>query len=975
MRLCNIFAGALVVSLAVMLCACHDRNDLPGNGLPGADDYVGSTREMVLGPEAAGFNGSRFTLVLQTENGTLIRRDGSHMRSGAASRLDLETGLRDGVYRMLYLEYPIADNVDLSDLADEFETTQYGLGSRIEVSAGKVTVLDAFDTVIDLPGSGTADDPYEISSYHSLIKLARYVNSAADNSVITADTHFRQSGAIDMYQASREIDRRYGWLPIGASPALPFRGHYHGAGISTLICDRSNSAGVGLFGYVHNAVFDGVEMSNSLVNGNFGVGALVGASLVGGDDRGLCVFTGCRVEGCEINGGDDSASAGGLIGAVDMHSRAYLQDCESVNNTIGSDYNAGGLVGAGALYSCIQLNTCANYGSVSTRYSGAGGLVGTCDTVYMTACSNRGTVSGGTGYSAVNTSHSAIGAGGLVGGSGPATLISSYNSGDVSGYAGVGGLAGSTRIKGSDNEAYMYNNVVARYCYNEGPVRGEICVGGITGEAQIGTYAVYNTGTVSGTDYVGGVAGCTSIAVVHNAVNTGAVSGHNYVAGVVAKTVMGSVALDHNYGKVTATGTHCAGIAALAGNNTVVHYCGNYGLIDSDGNGPAGGIIGEVGDPRKWTAMNIAECVVGSLEVVMAVAGPVIAVTEHFIEEAAETLAIFLHVSEVVSDGALLITDSVLWGIGLSEMLEPGEVETLEAGVNETGRRVNDLIKENMAVIRAAGAPTLAVFDPVALSGAYNRQVQSTLDFYETEGGSDTFNENINLVREERAEHLEKMHETNEIIHTVVGAVCIVAGTVAAIGGVVASGGAAVPFIIAGSAASLAGGLNALTKSCMEFEENVVIISQCVNAGEISAAAGDAGGLVGRLQDNSILRDCLNTGSGPHRGSPFAHHTGNAVSIDRCLSVADPSTWGSVDDMSGCSDAIVYRPGADGADCDRQWHYNHVALYDVSGIADIGSYTRYTSGWDVGRDDAHKWIMGSSASNAFPVPAYSEMRK
>ena len=88
MRLCNIFAGALVASLAVMLCACNDRNDLPGNGLPGADDYVGSTREMVLGPEAAGFNGSRFTLVLQTENGTLIRRDGSHMRSGAASRLD-----------------------------------------------------------------------------------------------------------------------------------------------------------------------------------------------------------------------------------------------------------------------------------------------------------------------------------------------------------------------------------------------------------------------------------------------------------------------------------------------------------------------------------------------------------------------------------------------------------------------------------------------------------------------------------------------------------------------------------------------------------------------------------------------------------------------------------------------------------------------------------------------------------------------
>ena len=110
---------------------------------------------------------------------------------------------------------------------------------------------------------------------------------------------------------------------------------------------------------------------------------------------------------------------------------------------------------------------------------------------------------------------------------------------------------------------------------------------------------------------------------LHNAINTGAVEGTDYVSGIIGKTGFGSVALNHNYGNISASGSHTAGILGLGGNNTIIHYCGNFGDISNPSGKYIGGIVGEIGDPRKWTAMNIAECVVGSIEIIMSVASSV----------------------------------------------------------------------------------------------------------------------------------------------------------------------------------------------------------------------------------------------------------------------------------------------------------------------------------------------------------------
>ncbi len=956
----------------MLISGCNDDNPLNPSD-DGMDKFVGTTREITLGAEASGFSSSSFTLALLAPDGSIIKRDGSHLRNNRESHLTLSTGLADGEYRLLYFEYPITENPNLADLADTFSTTQFGLGSRIEVAAGTVTILDSFDEDLGFPGKGTEEEPYEITSYNSLIKLASIVNDEDCNRLVTENTHFRQTGKIDMYQASREADRRYGWLPIGANSALPFRGHYHGSEISTLIIDRPNSAAVGLFGYVYNTQIDNVTLTNSSISGNFAVGGIVGASIMSGNDRGLISLTDCRVSGCELTGSDGSVGIGGLLGMVDMQSRAYFHDCKSSSNTISGGYNVGGLAGGGGLYSSIIFSECDNFSPVTSDYSGAGGLIGTCDTIQMAACSNSARIQGSMKYKPGDKNNSGIGAGGIAGGVGTATVSACNNSGVISGYAGVGGLVGSSRVKGSDSEAYLYNNVMFRYCNNVGPVKGTECVGGLVGEAQAGTYAVYNVAEVSGQRYVGGIAGCTSIAVIHNAINNAKITGVDYCAGVVGKTQFGSLALDQNYGEVNGSGSHTAGITALAGNNTIVHYCSNFGNIKSTGSGPTGGLVAEIGDPRKWTGMNTAECVIGSMEVIMGFVGPLMAVSGHSIAALSHSLEVFLHISEVSTDCALLFSDSVLWAMGLAEMVDPEELAENSSELSAAVGDVNNKIKDDMIIIRNQWKPAVAGFDASGLSTGFNNCLSSTLNFYESDGGAEKYNEEISLAREERAEYLERVHETNEIVHQVIAGVCIVVGTAATIGGLVASGGAAAPFVVAGAATSIAGGLNAITKTALEFEDNAVIISQCVNAGNISSGGGDTAGLVARLQDKSILRDCLNTGNGPRKGDPFVAKKGNDVELRRLLSLADYYSWGDMHYPSMYDGAAVWWPEADDSDIIHANLSNITILCTHEEVIKPSTYSSIHKNWIVG-DSTSPWMI-PAGSNAFPVPAKSEMQK
>ena len=960
----------LALSIMLPMAGCGDEpKDDPSPQLP--DKYIGNAMVMTTLHDTKEMTTKTNTHKKSAPHGSVITRTGRHQRKASSSVFNLDQGLAEGTYRLLYLEFPVDEHPRAEDLKKKWKKAYFGLGARVEVAGGEINILDHWDSQIGLYGEGTAENPYIIAWGDHLSNLAHYVNSELTNSKVTEDTHFKQVADIDMDEASFLVDMRYGWKPIGSDTNHPFRGVYSGKGISNLWSYRPKSPGIGLFGYLQNASIDGVELTNADIEANFASAALAGAIITAGDARDKSAITNCKVENSSVKGSDGSVSIGGILGAIDYRAMALIHGCENVNTEVSASYNAGGIVGNASMYSLTSITSSRNSGRITAEYSGAGGMIGTADTIYATSCENYGLIRGGQSQ---QQDFAPVGTGGICGGSGTSFFTACINSAEVTGAEGVGGILGSTRVKGSPSESYVYNNAVMRHCRNSGSVSGDLFVGGIAGEAQFGCYGALNEGQIRGKSYVAGIAGNTSIAVAHNAINTGAVEGTDYVSGIIGKTGFGSVALNHNYGNISASGSHTAGILGLGGNNTIIHYCGNFGDISNPSGKYIGGIVGEIGDPRKWTAMNIAECVVGSIEIIMSVAGPCIAVAEHVVGSVCHMGGMVIKISEFAFDLALNATDAVLWSIGVAELACPETLEEIENSINaEADESIHRIADAMQAIRRNTGNYHPHGLSAQTLSSDAMDRFQELQTWYEAEGNDEKFNEAINVTRAERMEDVEKSHKQEEIVHQAIGGVCFVVGTVAAIGSLVASGGAAAPFIIAGSAAAVVGGTNAILKACGDFEENAVIISQCANAGTIEGGAENVGGLAGRLHDNSILRDCLNVGKCKGEVNAFVGSLGSAAYISQSLCAAE----GWKTQSNGGSYEANYAFRNDGVDeGDRKAYFNSagVIYLDVSELNSADIYKRYVKTWDISDSGNSRWKTTSGSDNPYPVPAHSEMK-
>lgn len=989
-KILRLVAPAMLIFAAA---GCSDDDVQPAPGPGEGDSFLGSVRTIELADQTSGFDRRDCVLVIKAPDGSVIRRGCVHDRAGSRSTLSLSDGLADAEYRLLYLEYPLEEPVNTGRGVATHE--RFGLGCRVAVSKGAAYVKDRYSSQWEMSGSGTREDPFIITCDSHLHNLARMVNDAETNPLLTSETFFRQEDDIDMDYMAYKCDKNYGWNPIGNNTATPFRGNYDGGGhtINWLWVNRDNTVGIGLFGFIQQANIHDLVMDECDVRGDFAVGTLAGAVITAGDERSVSAIVDCTVRNSKVAGStfvqDQAFCVGGLLGGVDMFARASVSGCLSEDSDVSAAYNAGGVVGGASRFSYVNVSDCETRGgTVTTCYSGAGGIMAVGDTISIAGCTNSATVAGATLYRPEDTGNSGIGAGGILGGGGITFITGCENTGAVKGYAGVGGLIGSTRVKGSDDDAYMYNNVYVRSSGNYAKVEGTTAVGGICGEAQFGCWGVVNTGEVSGTDYVAGVAGCTSIAVAHNAVNSGAVNGKKYVSGVVGKTTFGVAALCSNYGSVLSSDSHTAGIIGLAGNNTMVHYCANFGPVTSTGKGPIGGIVGEIGDPRKWTAMNIAECVVGGLELGMAIAGPCIAVVGHVASHAAH---IVLESVEIAADIALHITDAVLIGIGIYEMCTPEEVEKISAEATEAAMAVDTRVREKIRDVRSSlkFQPHTAL-SVRALSDGFNDNLEAQIAHVEeSEENCEAFNERINEAREERAESLEHAHELQEIIHTVISGVSLVVGTLVTVASffvlATATGGAAVPaLVLAGSAVAVVGGTNAIVKATTDYERNAVIINQCVNSGIITFPAGAgsvAGGIVGELQDRSIIRDCLNAGEGigSQAGGHFVGRIHDDARVERCLSIAPMMSWSFIYHNAPAiftvNNLAVYDEEYDPnkANYIENYYYTYPYVMPMS-AAMLPDASRFP-GWDIG-SGAHRWIIPEDKSlAAYPVPSRSEMRR
>ena len=317
-------------------------------------------------------------------------------------------------------------------------------------------------------GTGTAGDPYEITSAEDLAALATSVNGGNTYN----SSYFVLTKDIDLtdYLAGAGNNSGAGWMPIGAN-LRPFRGNFNGNDktIKGLWISRSSADYIGLFGYVGlSALIQHIklEIACNGVEGRHYVGGLIGRMSPTGTNNAFVDY--CSVKGGPVIGGATLGSsaaggngyAGGLIGLVE---RPTIRNCSAEVEVRGFAY-VGGLLGyagaAATVEKCYATGNVVATGvvTVTPDCSFAGGFVGNVGTNNNTfrQCYATGNVT-------------AIGAenGGFVGCSNAGTNTSNtnifencYAQGNVnSGGIYNGGFAG-----------YTIHRVTMTNCYSTGKV-------------------------------------------------------------------------------------------------------------------------------------------------------------------------------------------------------------------------------------------------------------------------------------------------------------------------------------------------------------------------------------------------------------------------------------------------------------------------------------------------------------------------
>ncbi len=978
----------------LLFFACQDENESPIIAPPSnVDAYSGSNHVVTLQDEMEGFHYSDFTCMIQTEDGTHISRKGKHLRLKGQSILTFQEGLKEGIYRLLSLKAPVVGSEDA-------DTTwvEHGLGCRVAISEDQAAkVLDAYSKAMRLSGSGTEEDPFIISSSDHLKRLRDITNDQIKNNLLLEKTHFLQVADIDLDRASWDADHEFGWLSIGNLPNNPFRGIYDGGdhAITNLWAKRPHSAGIALFGYTATAVLKNIRLENPRMEGNYAVGSLVGAVVTAGNKREKALIIHCTTDNGYIQASDGSVGAGGLVGVVDMHGMCLLDSCTNKSTSVSGDYATGGLLGMGSMYSQVTIKQSFNHGEVSANYTGAGGMVGTSDSLYVVGCANTASILGGKLCAASDLSNGGFGTGGIAGGSGVSYIYASSNSGDVTGCVGVGGIIGSTRVGAEDP---LFSNTLTKSCSNTGAVTGETAVGGICGEAQFGCYAVYNTGDITvttGESHVGGIVGNTSIAVVHNALNTGKIVAPDThcAGGVIGKTNWGAVFACQNLGNMSVKADYAGGVIGLAGNYTMVNYCYNGGFIQNSGNDATGGIVGEIGDPREWSAGDIMSCVIGSVECVLAFVGPMISAvgtavqaqlkaaegTASTLTKAFGKLTYVLHVGECGLEHLLWLSDACTLVYGVYGMLSEEEIEMLRSSLNANVTVIDQEIREQMANLRnnhSLAADLLPSKLNSGIAGTYMQHADGVLKFYEASNDhTNVINFNINNKREERFEEIEQQNKIQAITHKAIAGVCLGVTAVAVVGSSIATAGtsAAALLALAGATATFIGGMNAVIEGATDFQNNVVIVSQCVNMGTMQADQADhVGGIVGHLEQHGQVLDCVNAsayvGTSKGTGGVIGRASSNSE-IYRCLSTGKGWKSTILHSYTGSTYGGQHRYYKDAFPDLTESDYHAARMLSAEELCNAGSYTP----WDINNENSIWKVSGDIGS--FPLPFRSEMQE
>jgi hypothetical protein len=302
-------------------------------------------------------------------------------------------------------------------------------------------------------GSGTADDPYQITNADELYEVRNKL-----------DASYKLMNDIDLTEWIQENNPNQGWSPIGA-----FSGTFNGNGmtIKGLFIKRPSLDNVGLFSQLsYTCVVENLCLYNPVITAKDYVGALAGISngnINNGDLKSATICNVCIIEPV-IQG---QTYVGGLVGGSE---RTQMVDNTVVFPKIVANSYIGGLVGRHYGY---NSDTFSVRGSVNNNVI-SGGII-----------SGQSEIGGVIGYAMGNSNY---------------TIAYNFCSSNLNGQEYVGGICG--KLEATCCTGYLYNGTSnpsswTRNCsyavsnnHFSGRIAGSQYVGGIVG----GLYGCYETG-------------------------------------------------------------------------------------------------------------------------------------------------------------------------------------------------------------------------------------------------------------------------------------------------------------------------------------------------------------------------------------------------------------------------------------------------------------------------------------------------
>lgn len=949
----------------LILMGCSDDKNIPDIPASTEGTYEGVHDLISFTKETEDFTYGDLTFHIKTPDGNIIQRKAKHRRLSGTSLFTMEKGLKEGKYQLLYMEYTIqSDCPDIDGRNGEF-----GMGCYITVSENGISTETNRDERIGLYGNGTPEDPYRITSADDLAKIQEAILNFHNNgNLVNSYTCFEQQNDISMANYNDQCGWEGNWYQIGLSASYPFTGYYDGNGytIRDLKMLDKNAVGASLFGFVNQAIISNLTIEKATITGYGALSAIVGAVTTKGGSINKTFIKGCVVKKSTIESRSDGVvtdgmAIGGIAGMVDPNVNLWIDSCSVEDCTINGAIAVGGILGGGTVYSMTQITNSHNRNTkVTASYNCAGGIVGYADTLYVYSCSNNGTIKGAASTTAppgnlpANSIYN-VGTGGIAGGSGLSTIISSRNSGTVQGSRGVGGIIGSTLV--TTQPKTYYNNTFIGFCSNSGNINGDSYIGGLCGEAQLGAYKSYNEGMIeANSSFAGGILGFAPLASITNTANFNKVIASSYSGGIAGSILAGSLGINTNLGEVASYHEYAGGMIGRAGNTLAMNYCSNFAPIS--GSSYLGGIIGEVGDAKKWTIMDGVSLGFATFELASTLVGFV-----PFAKIVGESGEILVNCALTVLSLVLNDIDILSEGFSVFGLISHGHPEIIET------ERLKGVITHDIAMLESDMDTKLAnKIDNLSFASIKLRSKDMTNRFmsnrkaltvwFESGANHQIYSDAMNYKRGLLSKQILKSKKNEEVLHTVVSGVCCAVNSALLFVTVITFPEGVPAVALMGGALALVSFGNSVSATLDDFVENSVVITQCLNAGEIGQYS--SGGLVGQLQQSCLISDCINMGRSNKRANALIGVVNPNVRVGRNLNVGE--NWylfappASVSYFGNyCMLGTVEQPNP--------------VIMNIFSLQDLKSEKTFT-GWDF---DV-KWEIPSNETGSFPIPKKSEMQ-